>query len=375
MADATVFVNDLFDEDITVDNETFPWVHVISIEARLNTARKVTIQFSTREGLEMCSIGRTLRVQVGKSDVAGGIDFVGKIKMIIPSYEVSTAVAYDYIADLKSSKLVNFSDRDYAGMDLIMAAKHGVSNSVSNNKYIVDTMSHINLDALNVSCGVTYRGDQGFEGYQTRKSFLDKIFAEASTEMSTQQYLSGAYPNLTFLPWHYAIRKNNELEVFRPDTYTETPVIHLGKNNFNIVGAGLNGTIDTARMVNSVVVQSSETDYVATYSDDSSIAQYGSQSLLMNSKISNPSNMDEIAYAVVTSGNEPAASYTVIVDDAHWIDLGNIVEVTLPTLEERRRFVVKEYKTTIKDKIITTLTLGSNKLRTTDLINRIVTQS
>ena len=33
MADAAIFVNDLFDEDITVDNETFPLVHAISIEA------------------------------------------------------------------------------------------------------------------------------------------------------------------------------------------------------------------------------------------------------------------------------------------------------------------------------------------------------
>ena len=371
MADATVFVNDLFDEDITVDNETFPWVHAISIEAKINTARKVTIQFSTREGLEMCSIGRTLRVQVGKSDVAGGIDFIGKIKMVIPSYEVSTAIAYDYIADLNSSKLVNFLDRDYAGMDLLMAAKHGINNSVGNNKYIVDAMSHINLDALNLSCGVKYKKNQGFEGYQTRKSFLNKIFAEASTEMSIQQYLSGAYPILTFLPWYYAIRKNNELEVFRPDIYTENPVMHLGRNNFNVIGTGLTGTIDTARMVNSVVVQSSETDYIATYSDDSSIAQYGSQSLLMNSKISNPSKMDEIAYTVVTSGKEPAGSYTVIVDNAHWVDLGNVVEVTLPTMEERRKFVVKEYKTIIKDAVITTLTLGSNKLRATDLIKRV----
>ena len=99
MADAAIFVNDLFDEDITVDNETFPWVHAISIEAKVNAARKVTIQFSTREGLEMCSVGRTLRVQVGKSDVVGGIDFIGKIKMVSPSFEVSTAVAYDNISD------------------------------------------------------------------------------------------------------------------------------------------------------------------------------------------------------------------------------------------------------------------------------------
>ena len=370
MADAAIFVNDLFDEDITVDNETFPWVHAISIEAKVNAARKVTIQFSTREGLEMCSVGRTLRVQVGKSDVVGGIDFIGKIKMVIPSFEVSTAVAFDYIADLKSSELVNYSDGDYTGMDLIMAAKHGINNSMSNNKYIVDTITHINLDALNVSCRVKYKEDQGFGGYQTRKTFLDKIFAEASTEMPAGRHLAGAYPNLTFLPWYYAIRKNNELEVFQPDIYTANPVMHIGKNNFNVIGKGLNATIDTARMVNSVVVKSSETDYVSIYSDDSSIAQYGSQSLLLDSKVSSPSKMDELAYVVVNSGKEPAGAYTVAVENAHWVGLGNVVEVTIPTIEKSKRMVVKEYKTIIKDTVATTLTLGSGRLRMSDLIKR-----
>ena len=177
MADATVFVNDLFDEDITIDNEAFPWVHAISIEAKVNTARKVTIQFSTREGLEMCNVGRTLRVQVGKSDIAGGIDFIGKIRTVVPSFEISTAIAYDYIADLNSSVLVNYLDSDYAGMDLIMAAKSGINNSRENNKYVVDNVSHIDLAGFNGSCNVKYQKDKGFNGYQTRKAFLDKVFA------------------------------------------------------------------------------------------------------------------------------------------------------------------------------------------------------
>ena len=55
MADDTLLVNNLFDEDVTIDNETFPWVSAISIKAKFNAARQVTIQFSTREGLEMCN--------------------------------------------------------------------------------------------------------------------------------------------------------------------------------------------------------------------------------------------------------------------------------------------------------------------------------
>ena len=55
MAVETVFVNDLFDENVTIDGHTFPWIHAISIKAKFNAARQVTIQFSTREGLEMCN--------------------------------------------------------------------------------------------------------------------------------------------------------------------------------------------------------------------------------------------------------------------------------------------------------------------------------
>ena len=371
MADATVFVNDLLDEDITIDNITFPWVHAIGIEARLNTARKVTIQFSTREGLEMCNIGRTLRVQIGKSDVAKGIDFIGKIKTVIPSFGVSTAVAFDYIADLNSTELVNYADSDYAGMDLIMAAKHGINNSLDNNRCVIDETSRINLESFNVGCGVPYQQDQGFGGYQTRKEFLDKIFAEAFTEKPSDQYLSGAYPTLTFLQWFYAIRKNNKLEVFQPDPYLDNPVMHIGKNSFNVIGEGLNATIDTARMVNSVVVQSSNTDYVAAFSDTSSINQYGSQSMLLNTKVTNPSKMDELAYNIVNTNNRPAGAYTVIVENAHWVDLGNVVEVSIPTLERSKRMVVKEYNTSINDTISTTLTLGSGRITISELVKRV----
>ena len=114
--------------------------------------------------------------------------------------------------------------------------------------------------------------------------------------MPSDQYLTGAYPNLSFLRWYYAIRKNNELEAFQPDIYTDTPVLSIGKGSFNVIGAGLNATIDTARMVNSVVVQSSETDYVATYLDESSIAQYGSQSLLLICLISSSEHIPFILF-------------------------------------------------------------------------------
>ena len=356
MADDTLLVNNLFDEDVTIDNETFPWVSAISIKAKFNAARQVTIQFSTREGLEMCSVGRTLRVQIGKSDIAKGIDFVGKIKTVVPGYDISTATAFDYIADLNSSVMFNFKDIDYAGMDMIQAH------------------TRIDLKGLNTQCGVKYKSDQGFEGYQTRKSFLDKIFNETYSSKPSDLYLSGAYPPLTFLRWYYFIRDNNILEVIQPDIYTSVPVASLGRNNFNIVGNGLNATIDTARMINSIVITSNNTDYVATYLDTSSINQYGSQSALLTVKTSDVSAMDELAYNIVNSNNKPAGAYSLTVNNAHWIDLGDIVEVSIPTLEDNKRFIVKEYTTTLKDTISTQLTLGLGKISTAELVKRVSNQ-
>ena len=371
MADETVFVNDLFDENVTIDSHTFPWIHAISIKAKFNAARQVTIQFSTREGLEMCNIGSTLRIQVGKSDVAKGIDFVGKIKTVVPGYEISTATAYDYIADLHSSELFKYEDNHYAGMDLIPAAKAGLNNSMDDNIYQVDNNTIIDLKALNTVCGVKYKKDQGFNGYLTRKAFLDKIFTETYTSKPSDRYLDGAYPPLTFLRWYYFIRNNNVLEVIQPDIYTTSPVATLGRNNFNIVGNGLSATIDTARMVNSVVVTSDRTDYVATYSDNSSINQYGSQSLLVTVKTDDASSMKELAYSIVNSNNEPSGAYTLTVENAHWIDLGDIVEVSIPTVKDKKRFIVKEYQTNLKNRITTTLTLGVGKLSTSELVKRI----
>jgi len=374
MADDTLLVNNLFDEDVTIDNETFPWVSAISIKAKFNAARQVTIQFSTREGLEMCSVGRTLRVQIGKSDIAKGIDFVGKIKTVVPGYDISTATAFDYIADLNSSVMFNFKDIDYAGMDMIQAAKAGLNNTMDDSIYEVDAHTRIDLKGLNTQCGVKYKSDQGFEGYQTRKSFLDKIFNETYSSKPSDLYLSGAYPPLTFLRWYYFIRDNNILEVIQPDIYTSVPVASLGRNNFNIVGNGLNATIDTARMINSIVITSNNTDYVATYLDTSSINQYGSQSALLTVKTSDVSAMDELAYNIVNSNNKPAGAYSLTVNNAHWIDLGDIVEVSIPTLEDNKRFIVKEYTTTLKDTISTQLTLGLGKISTAELVKRVSNQ-
>ena len=371
MADATVFVNDLLDEDVTIDGHTFPWVHAISIQAKLNAARRVTIQFSTREGLEMCSVGRTLRIQVGKSDVAKGIDFVGKIKSVIPSYDISTATAFDYVADLQSSQLINYQDDHFAGMDLIPAAKAGLNNSMDDNIYEVDNNTIIDLKALNTLCGVKYKKDQGFNGYQTRKGFLDKIFAETYTSKPSDIFLEGAYPPLTFLRWYYFIRNNNVLEVIQPDIYTQTPVISLGRNSFNVIGKGLAATVDTARMVNSVAVTSDKTDYVATYADTSSINQYGSQSLLVNVKTANTSKMNDLAFSIVNSNSKPAGAYTLNVENGHWIDLGDVVEVSIPTLKDKQRFFVKEYNTTITNTINTSITLGAGRITTNELIKRI----
>ena len=371
MVAETVFVNDLFDEEITIDNEAFPWVHGISIKAKLNTARTVTIQFSTREGLEMCSVGRTIRIRTGKSDVAGGIDFVGKIKTVIPGFDVSTATAFDYIADLNSSELFNVKDNNFAGMDLLQAAKSGLNNSEDDNLYQVDADAQIDIGSLNTACGVLYKPDQGFEGYQTRKSFLDKIFAETYTLKPSSIYFGGAYPPLTYLRWFYAIRNNNVLETFQPDIYTNAPVAKVGPNSFSIIGKGLNATIDTTRMINSVAVVSDNTDYVAKYTDESSVHQYGSQSSLVSVKSSDPSRMDELAHGIVSTNNRPAGAYTIMLENGHWIDVGNTIEVTIPSLGERKRFIVKEYTTTIKETISTALTLGTGRITTSELVKRI----
>lgn len=124
-------------------------------------------------------------------------------------------------------------------------------------------------------------------------------------------------------------------------------------------------------MINSVVVTSDKTDYVATYSDTSSINQYGSQSLLLNVKTDDASSMKELAYSIVNSNNKPSGAYTLKVENAHWIDLGDIVEVSIPTLKDNKRFIVKEYQTDLKNTITTTLTLGAGKLSTSELVKRI----
>jgi hypothetical protein len=371
MADATVFVNDLLDEEITIDGHTFPWVHAISIQGKLNAARRVTIQFSTREGLEMCNIGSTLRIQVGKSDIAKGIDFVGKIKSVVPSYDISTATAFDYVADLNSSELFHVKDNDYAGMDLMQAAQAGLNNSIDNNIYDVDKSAQINLKSLISQCGVVYKPNQGFGGYQTRKAFLDKIFNQAYTPQPSTAFLGGAYPGLSYLRWYYAIRNNNVLDIFQPDIYTQTPVISLGRNSFNVIGKGLAASVDTARMVNSIVVTSDKTDFVATYSDTNSINQYGSQSLLVNVSTPDTSLMKELAFSVVNSNNRPAGAYTLKVENGHWIELGDVVEVSIPTLKDNQRFFVKEYATTITNTINTSITLGAGRITPNELIKRI----
>ena len=146
-------------------------------------------------------------------------------------------------------------------------------------------------------------------------------------------------------------------------------MLKVGPNEANVIGAGLVGTIDASKLINSVTI-SSDSDFArkVTIEDGASIEKYGVSARNFQFKSSDTTTMNEAAFVILNKFKNPATTYTMELTEAEWIQLGDLVEVSSPLLGTKELFPVVEKQLTVTDRVITKLAVGSASLEPKELL-------
>lgn len=143
-------------------------------------------------------------------------------------------------------------------------------------------------------------------------------------------------------------------------TFTET------KNN---IQKGIVGSIDTSKIINSCrFVSSSDSNIFESYTDSSSVDTYGVSSKLIKYDTTRRDRLEQLAYQIVELNKFPTISYNIKITTLEPLNLGDIVRVTIPTLERNDILSIEEYTLTIDEGINATYTVGQKRLTTSKLL-------
>ena len=390
---ANQYVNEFYNIRATVDGIELPFITGLNFKHKVNSARVATVVIENREALEMLRIGSVLTINFGLSDAyanktikyedgtnlglthtANPNDFYGHIKMINPGLQKTTFIALDLVSGLATSRINNIQYQDYGKQDMYMVAKDICDYEGIDVSHLDSTMKYGN----SVSEGKLNQQHNIF-GYQTRKSFLDKLFNLMSFNPNdTDQYKSDSTPSETnmstpfpFIDFYYAIRQGKQIDFFAPNRFDKRakPVLKVSPNEANIIGAGLLGKIDASKLINSVTINSNS-DFArkVTIEDGASIKKYGVSARNFEFKNSDTTTMNEAAFVILNKFKDPATTYTMELTGAEWVQLGDLVEVSSPLLGTKELFPVVEKELIVTDRVITKLAVGSASLEPKELL-------
>ncbi len=390
---ANQYVNEFYNIRATIDGIELLGITALNFKHKVNSARTVTLTFNNRESLEMLRIGGILTVNFGLSDAYAnktikfedgtnlGIeptpnpnDFYGKIKIIKPGLERTTLTAFDLISELATSKIENIKYQDYGKQDMYLVAKDICNYQGIEINHLDGTMKYGNAEPqgkLNKQFNIF--------GFQTRKSFLDKLFNLMSFNPNdTDEYKSLSTPSQSFMndpfpfiEFFYAIRQGKQIDFFAPNRFDtrQKPVLKVGANESNIVGGGLVGTLDASKLINSVTISTNQDPpQVVTLEDGDSIDKYGISAKNFTFNETDPTSMNEAAYIILQKFKEPAKTYTMELSGAEWVQLGDLIEVSSPLMGNKELFPVIQKEITVTDRVTTKLAVGSASLEPKELL-------
>tara|TARA_R100000458_G_scaffold17780_1_gene15428 strand:+ start:321 stop:1526 length:1206 start_codon:yes stop_codon:yes gene_type:complete len=390
---ANQYVNEFYNIRATVDGIELPFIVSLTFKHKVNSARTAIVTIENREALEMLRVGGELTISFGLSDAyankiiayeegtSQGLvgspspnDFYGKIKIIKPGLQKTTFTALDLISGLATSRIDNIQYQDYGQQDMYMVAKDICDYQGIDVSHLDSTMKY----GMNVTEGKLNKQYNIF-GYQTRKSFLDKLFNLMSFNPNdTDQYKSSTTPSATnmsdpypFVEFYYAIRQGKQMDFFAPNRYDKRakPVLKIGPNEANIVGAGLVGSIDASKIINSVTISSdSNPARKVTVEDGSSIKNYGVSARNFEFKDADTTTMNEAAHSILNKFKEPTKTYTIELTGAEWVQLGDLVEISSPLLGTKELFPVVEKEISVTNSVKTRLAIGSASLEPKELL-------
>ena len=345
---------------LKIDNHIASGVSKILLTHNVNSSRYLTVQFSGEEMAERCHLGAIVEFEYHRGIPNATVfkddkKFIGIIKSIAPTDSSVAFTAFDYTTFLAQSQHVLYKRQDYVGEDLYYAAA------------LAATYKGIDTSTLLQGTGIKITEDMDLFGWKTRKEFIDACFNELRYVVNDT-----AHPTNTVLQWNYAIREGKTMDFYLPDPQSSgaIPAITVSYDNNNIVAEGLVSKIDTSKIVNSITVASSsdETKYVQL-EDNDSIQKYGVLSTFISYASTSTSTLSNVAYEVLNRFSKPSYTYNVSLDNADYLDLGDMIALDVPALEKEVIKPVVGYQLEFAEGIKTRYTIGQRELTISEYID------
>jgi len=367
---ATVMPDNLYMR-MNIDGNEFPYTLSVNIEQKVNSARKLTCSFTGREALALCRLGAIVEFNFHKANPKSFLtstpiydddkSFVGIIKSVSPKETTSQFTAIDYVTFLAESELKNYKVQDYVGEDLYFAAAAECD------------YRGIDVSRLTRGSGIFINETMDLFGWKTRKEFIDACFNEMKVVVNDNEH-----PPNTVRQWYYGIQKDKTMDFFYPDNdSTGSPAyvaLDISENNNNISKGGFISQIDTTQLINAItVVSKNDENLFSQITDEPSIDQYGVLSRFLSYDSNNKDELDNVANIIINRYNKPTVSYSVITTDSDHLFLGNLVRVTVPSLNRKDILPIIGYKTVLGRELSTYLTIGERELtlgETVDLLRK-----
>ena len=337
--------------NVTIDGRAFPYATSAKMQHAMNGARAFTCSFAGKEALEMCRLGAIVEVNWGRGNLHNLTDdktFIGIVKSLKPQSNTATFTAMDYTTFLAESQYVLYKAQDYIGTDLYFAAASACD------------YKGIDTSRLVSGSGMLITKEMDLFGWKTRKEFIDACFEEMKVLVN-----DNPHPPNTIRQWQYAIRNGKVMDFFLPDpdNSVNAPYLSLSVEKGNVLDENLVSQIDTTRIVNAITVVSkdSETEYIQL-EDAGSQDKYGVIGKFMTHPTTNIAEMENAAYKVISRFKEPTVSYSVSLTNRDNLDLGDLVEIDMPSLPKSDIKTVVGYEVTFGDSINTRYTVGQPKV-------------
>ena len=345
---------------LTVNGTAFPYATYGVLRASVNGSRTFSCKFQSKEALELCSIGATVEVNIGRGNLTNLIDdrkFIGIIKDLEPK-ENGSFTAYDYTTFLAESQFVHYKAQDYVGQDLYFAAANACN------------YKGIDVSRLTQGTGLFITEEMDLFGWKTRKEFIDACFNEMKFVVNDNRH-----PTNTIKQWQYAIRSGKVMDFFLPDednTITHPHVV-LSLNNNNILDEDIVSSIDTTRLINAItVVSTTDKNIYAQLEDLGSQKKYGVRGSFVSYPSTNKLFLEEVAYKVLNRFKEPTVSHAFSVTNSDNLDLGDLVSIDMPSLPKEVTKTIIEYELELSETMALRCKIGMPELTTKDYMDLLI---
>ena len=356
---------DLRDLLVTI-NGTSLLVESLQLSHKLNEARVCSFVTRDANASGLCTLGAKVIVRLGKEQIrpAAGrspnnpiVTFEGIIKTINPQEDIYTVTAFDYVTLLATSEQVDFSDAQYyKGWDAVAVIKDVID--------VADV--GIDTTAMIETSGILVKDDWGIYDWKTRKAFIDGIIQNMEHTLSDNFH--DPFDPITF---KYGILDGTQMRVFSPTIKgaIKNPIMKLT----NFENTAIVASTDLSKMVNScTVVSSLDSTIKDTYENKHSIKNHGVQSALLSLPLPRKADCYHTAFAYVEARKDPTITYNIELPSFLWFDLGNLVELEVPTLRSGEILPIVGYNIRMGDSITTTLTMGDESLTTSQIIKELI---